>query len=133
MKVRLDTEAIKTISLFQNVTGSHIIDCINDEELYFVVAEGEYGAVIGKNGNKIKNAERIFRKQIVIFEYSPILERFIKNMIPETTNIVLKEGEIDVFVKPVDRARVIGKAGKKIKIINRLLKRLHDVDNLKVK
>ncbi len=133
MKVKLDTETIKTIDLFQSVTGSHVLDCISECELYFVVKEGEYGSIVGKNGSKIRNAERIFKRQIILFEYSPIMERFIRNMIPEATNIVLKEKEIDVFVKPMDRPKVIGKAGKRIKIINRFLKRLHDVENLKIK
>lgn len=133
MKVTLNTETIKTINLFQNLTGSHVLDCINNEEMYFVVAEGEYGLVVGKNGSKIRNAERVFKKAIIIFEYSSNLEHFIKNIIPEAQEIITKEGEIHVRVKPNDRPKVIGRGGKKIRIINHFLKRLYDVESLKIK
>lgn len=133
MKVRLDTETIKLIDIFQNITGSHILDCIADEELYFVVAQGQYGLAVGKNGRKIRDAERILKKPIRVFEYSKNLEQFVRNMIPEANEIMIKKNEILVKIKQRDRAKVIGKGGRKIKIINRFLKRLHDIDNLKIK
>ena len=65
MKVTLDSKTIQSINIFQNMTHSSIIDCITEaDELYFVVAQGQYGLTIGKNGNKIRNAERVFKKSI---------------------------------------------------------------------
>lgn len=134
MKVQLDTGMIKTIDLFQNLTGSHVLDCMNDSsEIYFVVAENQYGLAVGKNGSKIRNAERVFKKSIRIFEFSSDLEKFIRNMIPEAQEIIIKDNEIQVRVKSSDRAKVIGRGGSKIRIINHFLKRLHEVENLKVK
>jgi len=134
MKVTLDTESIKTINLFQNLTGSHVLDFMSEDgELYFVVSKGEYGLVVGKNGSKIKNAERVFKKPIMIFENAPDMESFVRNIIPEAQDINITGKEISVRVKPSDRPKVIGKGGKKIKIINHFLKRLYDVESLKVK
>lgn len=134
MKVTLDKKVLQYISLFQNLTGSHIIDCIDtEEEIYFIVPEGNYGLVVGKNGTKIKNAERVFKKHIKIFEYSDNLEQFIKNLIPEIENINNQEGVITIKVRQNAKARVIGKGGEKIKLLNEILKRLFNIESLKVK
>ena len=134
MKVKLDTQLIQTISYFQNMTGSSVIDCISErDEIYFVVAKGHYGLSVGKGGIKIKNAEKMLKKNIRIFEYSENAEEFIKNAIPETQEIIMKDDGIEVRIKQQDRAKVIGKAGKNIKILNRFLERLYSLGNLKVK
>src|SRR3989338_8142472 len=92
MKVKLDTQLIQTINYFQNMTGSSIIDCISEsDEIYFVVAKGQYGLSVGRGGSKIRNAEKMLKKNIRIFEYSEKPEEFIKNAIPETQEIIMKE------------------------------------------
>jgi N utilization substance protein A len=134
MKVTFDQDAIQIMNLFQNLTGSSVIDCVSDDdELYFVIAEGKYGFTVGKGGAKIKNAERVFKKMINVIEYSPTLEGFIKNIIPYAQEIEIKDKKVFVKVKPTDRPRIIGKGGKNIRIINKFLQRLFDVEELKVK
>lgn len=134
MKVTFDQKTIQTINLFHNLTGSNVVDCVNEEDcMYFVVAEGQYGLAVGKNGAKVKNAERVFKKAIKVFEYASNVGDFVRNLIPETENIEIKDRLIFARVKPQDRARVIGKAGKNVKIINKFLQRLFDIEELKVK
>ena len=133
MKIELNTETIRLMSLFQDLTGVHVLDCFENEDVYFVVAENEYGLAVGKSGKKIKNAEKVFRKSIKVFEYSSDLEKFIKNMIPQLRELSIKEGKIEVRVAPSDRSKVIGKAGYRIKVIEHFLKRFYDVENFKVK
>ena len=134
MKVTLDQNAIQSISLFQNLTGSSVVDAISEgDEIYFVIAQGQYGSTVGKNGSKIKNAERVFKKNIKVFEYSETLEEFIKNIIPSVQEFSIKEKIVMVKIKPTDKAKVIGKGGKNVKIINKFLQRLFDMEELKVK
>ena len=134
MKVTLDQNMIQSISLFQNLTGSSVIDAIaEDNEIYFVIAHGQYGSTVGKNGSKIKNAERVFKKNIKVLEYSEGAEEFIKNILRDVQEFSLKDKTITVKVKPSDKAKIIGRAGKNIKIINKFLQRLFDIDELKVK
>ena len=134
MKVTLDADTIQSMNFFQNMTGSSVVDCIAEEDgLYFVVAKGQYGLSVGKHGAKIKNAERLFKKSIRVFEYSDNLEEFLKNALPEAQDITVKGKAVEVKVRKSDRAKVIGKAGKNINIIKRFLKRLFDVDDLKIK
>ncbi len=133
MKVTLDQQAIQTISLFQNITGSSVVDSISDDELYFVIAEGQFGMAIGKNGSKIKKAEKVFKKTIRIFEYATSAEGFIKKIVPDVQEIKVSGNEINVKVKPADRSKIIGKGGKNIRIINQFLSRLYGVKEMKVK
>jgi transcription termination/antitermination protein NusA len=133
MKVKLDQQTIQTISLFQNLTGTNVIDSISNDEVYFVVAEGQYGLAIGKNGSKIKNAEKVFKKPIKIFEYAEDVTQFIKNIVPNVQDIKQEGDEITIRVKPSDRSRVIGKSGKNIKIINQFLTHLYGIKEMKVK
>ena len=133
MKVTLDQQAIQTISLFQNITGSSVVDSISDDEIYFVIAEGQFGMAIGKNGSKIKKAEKIFKKPIRIFEYAASAEEFIRKIVPDALEIKKSNEEMNIKVKPTDRSRVIGKGGKNIKIINQFLSRLYGIKEMKVK
>jgi len=133
MKVVLDTEAIRIISLFQSITGANVKDCSEtEEEMYFVVGEGEYGLAVGKDGSKIKRAENIFKKSIKIFEYSPNLEQFVKNLIPEYQDVSIRECSVRVRVKTGERAKVIGKGGIRVKVLQSFLERLHGVTDFKV-
>lgn len=134
MKVTLDQNTIQMISIFHNLTGTNVVDCLNEEDcIYFVVAEGQYGLAVGKAGAKIKNAERVFKKAIKVFEHSQDLEKFLHNLIPEIESMEMRNKVIFVKVSSSDRARTIGKAGKNVKVINKLLSRLFDVEELKVK
>ncbi len=133
MNVQFDMATIKLIGLFQEVTGAHVKDTLEtDAEVYFVVAEGEYGLAIGKGGAKIKSTERAIKKPIKIFEYSPDLETFVRNMIPEAQHISIMDGDVRVKIGASDRARVIGKGGARAKSIGKFLERLHDVKSFKV-
>lgn len=134
MKVTLDSKSIQHMNLFNSLTNSSVIDFIDDEgDLYFVVGEGQYGLAVGKNGVKIKKAERIFKKSIKVFEYSPDLEKFISNLVPEAQDIEIHDKEIIVKIKPADRPRVIGRGGKNVRVMKLFLERLFDIENFKVK
>jgi N utilization substance protein A len=133
MKVTFDTETIKTISLFQNLTGAHVKDIQDSPDiLYIVVAEGEYGLAVGKDGQTIKKAEGVFKKPIKVFEYTPDAEQFVRNMIPEAQQISVVEKTIRVRIPAQARAHVLGKGGSRVKIMGAFLQRLHDIESFKV-
>jgi N utilization substance protein A len=71
--IKLDTEKIQHISLFETMTHSYVKDCIMDKKknrIIFVVTEGGAGKAIGKKGYNIKNLERILNKKVEVIEYS---------------------------------------------------------------
>ena len=121
MVVTFDTDTIRLITLFENLTGAPVKDCIIEENIiYFVVDSGKMGVAIGKNGNVIKNAEEVIGKMIKVFEYSDDLCGFVKNLIPQCTEIKVKNEDdkivVEVRVEKNDRAVIIGRDGRRVEI-----------------
>ena len=60
--IKLTTDQIRLMSLFQNVTKATARDCVEDEiqdKIIFVVQEGKMGLAIGKGGSNIKISKKI--------------------------------------------------------------------------
>jgi len=138
MPVTFNTDTIRLITLFENITGAPVKDCLVDENiLYLVIGEGKVGIAIGKNGNSVKHAENIIGKTIKLFEYSSDLEKFVKNLIPQANEVKTdkKEGKIivEIRVEKKDRALVIGRDSKNLKLFKEILHRNHKIDELIVR
>lgn len=139
MTVTFNTDSIRLITLFENLTGTVVKDCVVDaanNTVYFVIAEGKIGIAIGKGGGSVKNAERLIKKNIKIFEFSGDLNCFIKNLIPQASEIRIKNGEkisVEVRVDKKDKAIVIGRDGKNLKVYKNLLNRSHGVNDLVIR
>ncbi len=131
------TETMRLLTLFENITNVPVRDCFLDNGVvYYIVEENKARLAIGKDGVSIKNAERIIGKKIKIYEYSPDLEKFVKNLIPQTKEIkIIKNDEniVQIKVSKNDKGFVIGRGGEKIKIYKEILKRIHNVVDLQVK
>jgi N utilization substance protein A len=77
----LDTDTIRLITYFENITGTSVKDCIvYEKNIYFLIDEGKMSAAIGKNGSSVKYAEKALKKTIKLFEFSKDLNAFVKNM-----------------------------------------------------
>ncbi|MCD6226268.1 MAG: NusA-like transcription termination signal-binding factor [Candidatus Aenigmarchaeota archaeon] len=131
------TETMRLLTLFENITNVPVRDCFLDNGVvYYIVEENKARLAIGKDGVSIKNAEKIIGKKIKIYEYSPDLEKFVKNLIPQTKEIkIIKNDEniVQIKVSKNDKGFVIGRGGEKIKIYKEILKRIHNVVDLQVK
>jgi N utilization substance protein A len=138
MSIKFDTDTIRSINLFEEVTGVEVMDAITqDDKAFFVVEEGKVGLAIGKGGETIKKVQRNLNKDVKVYEYSDSLKEFVENLVPADVNSVRydRSGENKVVKIGVDRndwSRVVGKDGKNIDIIKRFLKREFDVDDVKV-
>lgn len=135
MTMKFDTETIRLMILFENLTGAAVKDCIVDEDtICFVIEEGKLGIAIGKNGNSVKNAENMINKTIKLFEFSSDLSTFVKNIIPKATSVTINnDGDkviIEIKVERNDRPLVIGRDGKNLKMFKELLKRSYNVSDL---
>jgi NusA-like KH domain protein len=127
-----DNDIIKIINAFENMTGSHVRDCINSESVYFLVNPGNVAIAIGKNGQTVKSAERSIRKTIKIYEWAENPEQFIKNLVPSAQKIDISGVKATISVSNKDRGAVIGKSGSNIKIIRELLERNSPIRELKI-
>jgi len=140
MPITLDTETIRLITLFENLTGAGVRDCLVDYEngvVYFVIDEGEVGKAIGKNGSTVKNTEKLIKKDVKIFEFSENIEKFTRNLIPQITSLKLKTEDgrnvVEVRVGKRYKATVIGRDGKNLKVYKELLQRNHDIRKITVR
>jgi len=140
MTLKFDTETIRLMTLFENITGAPVKDCIVDNDtngVYFVIDEGMVGVAIGKNGNSVKNAEEMIGKKIKLFEFSKELSKFIKNLIPQANSvkIINESGKtiVEIKVEKKNKAMVIGRDGKNLKLFKELLQRCHNVNELIVR
>jgi len=82
--IKLTTDQIKLMSLFQNVTGAIARDCIEDEKLdrvIFVVNPDKMGLAIGKGGSTIRNLQNVVKRNVELVEYSDNPAEFLKNML----------------------------------------------------
>lgn len=137
MTITFNTETIRLLTLFENMTNVSVRDCfVNNNVVHYVVEEGKIGLAIGKNGNLIKKAENLLEKRIKVYEYSSDPVKFIKNLIPQSKEVLIREGVrplAEIRVDKRERGNVIGRGGKRIKVYREILKRVHNIADLRVK
>ncbi|MCW1308947.1 MAG: NusA-like transcription termination signal-binding factor [Candidatus Nanoarchaeia archaeon] len=81
MKIKLNSEVMRYITLLETLTGATIKDClIEDNKLIFVVNEGEAGIAIGKDGKNVRKVSEITGKEVEVMEFSPDPKIFVRNI-----------------------------------------------------
>lgn len=134
-KIIFDADTMKIISLFQSMTSAGVKDCIqNDDELIFIVNEGDIGKAIGKNAVNIKRLSYLMKRKIKIVEYSSDLKSFVANFImPFKAEISEEEGTITL--KTTDsRAKgiLIGRGGQNLRQLENNIKRHFQIKEIRV-
>lgn len=136
--VTYDTDMLRAINIFENVTGVDARECIiKDDEAYFVVPEGKAGMAIGKGGKVVQKVQKKLNKEIKVYEYSDNIGKFLNNIVPaDIRGVDIEENgeekEVEISVSRENKGRVVGKNGNKIDSIREILKRTHNVDEVKV-
>jgi len=137
VSLKLDTECIRYIALFENLTGTAPRDCmVMDDQVVFVIKPGEMGLAIGKNGEHVNRVKKALSKHVEIVEYAEKPEEFLVNafrpVVPRKINITRKEDKTTAYVEvPVlEKGLAIGKNGRNIKKIRNLAKRHHNIDHV---
>ena len=137
MTIVFDTETIRIITLFENITNANVKDCIiRDDVVYVLVDEGDLKKVLGQRGMLIKMIERILGKRVKVFEYSRDVVEFIEKAIPRVISLKVRNENgkktIEIRVDRSVRGLVIGRNRRNLKIYKELLERHYGVDELKV-
>lgn len=137
MMMKLDTDSIKIINFFEKYTKVHAKDCIIEPaNVIFIVEEGKAGKAIGKKGLTISELEKKLNKKIRIFEWSDNLEKFVTNLAPQAKSVKLEDVKgknvLTVSVDAGKRGLLIGKGGTNINRIKSILRRYHNIDEIKL-
>ena len=140
--VKLSQTEMQYITIFQGIVNVTIKDCILDEEdnkVVFVVSEGQAGLAIGKRGINIKKLQELIAKEAAVIEHSSDLAKFIRNcflpiVIKEISFLERKNGKTaTIEVDNKDKGRAIGRNGKNINKIKRLVLRQFDLADVMIK
>ncbi len=138
--IKLSTDQMRLMSLFQNVTGATARDCVEDEKqnrVIFVVNEGKMGLAIGKGGSHIKNLQNIVKRNVEIVEYSDDPIKFLKNILNSKLVSEVKINKRDdgtlqaiVIVDPKKKGIVVGREGRNAEKARLLAKRYFEISSV---
>ena len=140
--IKLTTDQMRLMSLFQNITKATARDCVEDEKLdrlIFVVNEGKMGLAIGKGGSHIKTLQSKINRNVELVEYSDDPERFLKNVLNEKyiTEIKISERldgtfQAIVTVDPAKKGVVVGREGRNAEKARLLARRYFQITNVMI-
>ncbi len=138
-EVTFDEQTIKYVALFQDLTRTTVVDCVDAQDrLIFVVKEGDIGKAIGKKGENVAKLKRLFNKDIHVVEFSNDPQTFVANVFRnyDVKGVQLEQrGDITHATVTVDAAkkgRAIGKAGRNLRVSRDLIARHHPIQSVSV-
>ena len=133
--IKLTSQEIKFITLFEKMTRSTVKDCIiNENELTFVIKEGDMGLAIGKKGTIINKIKKEMGKEIHVYEHSEDPKKFITNLFfpVKIERVEIENKQANVYIDAKHKKRAIGKGGKKINTVKQLTARHYPIEDVKI-
>ncbi len=139
-EIKLTSDQLRLMSLFQNVTGATARDCIEDEKqnrVIFVVNSGKMGLAIGKGGSHIKTLQNLVKKNVELVEFDEDPAKFLRNMLNSklVSEVKLNERadgskQAIVMVDPRKKGIVVGREGRNAEKARLLAKRYFGITSV---
>jgi N utilization substance protein A len=141
-EIKLSSDQLGLISIFQNMSGAMVRDCIVDDKagrLIFVVNNGQMGLAIGKKGMTIQNIERVIKKPVEVVEWSDDPTVMIRNALdPRAIQEVRLTDKLDgsksmsVIVDPRRKGAVLGRGGRNAEKVRLIAKKYFNITNVHI-
>lgn len=127
MKTVYNTENIKLIGMFNNITKANVKELLFiNEEPVFIINQGELGKALGKNKSNLFRIENLLKKKIKIVEYSESSLQFLLNLLFPIKVADLKEEDNIIFITPKDtktRGFIIGRNAQNLRLYESIMKK----------
>lgn len=138
--IKLTSEQMRLMSLFQKVTKSTARDCVDDEKkdrIIFVVGSGKMGLAIGRGGVNIKSLQNMIKRNVELVEFHDEPEKFLKNLLNNklVTDVEIVDApdgtrQAKVTVDPGKKGIVVGREGRNAEKARLLAKRYFDISSV---
>jgi transcription termination/antitermination protein NusA len=139
-KIKLTSDELRLISLFQSITGASARDCVVDDKVdrvIFIVNKGQMGLAIGKGGTTIRQLQNVVGKKVELVEYADDPSEFIRNILnSDMINEVRINDKVDgtrqaiVIVDAKKKGVVVGREGRNAEKARLLSKRYFQISNV---
>jgi N utilization substance protein A len=135
-KIVLTAQTIQTITLFEQLTGAHVKDCVpSDDRLIFIVHDGEIAKAIGKGGQHVRTLERKLKKKIKVVEFHTDVLQFVKNVVAPLKLNEIKMEDTTVYLTAKDlktRGLLIGRGASNLRTFEAIVQRYFPIKELRV-
>ena len=139
-KIKLTSDELRLMSLFQSITSVTARDCVVDDKMdrvIFIVNKGQMGLAIGKGGATIRQLQNVVARKVELVEYSDDASDFVRNILnPQMVNDVKMTVRTDgskqavVLVDAKRKGVVVGKEGRNAEKARLLAKRYFQISNV---
>ncbi|MBW6462447.1 MAG: NusA-like transcription termination signal-binding factor [DPANN group archaeon] len=134
----LDTQTIRDILQFEQLSKCNVVDSIFDEDiLYLLVRTKNIYDIIGKDGENIKRLSAKVGKTLKVSLYSNDLNQFLSNVFQRKVKrfeVYEEDGvkKIRLYVPLKDKRFIVGQKGNNIKIMGEFLKRQFHITKIDI-
>ena len=138
-KIRLTSDEMRYIALFESITGATANDCVIDDDndrIIFVTKKGDMGLAIGKGGKNINTLRKMVGRYVEVVEHGDTVDDLIRNSLAPARIREIRITEkpekkiVVIEVESRDKALAIGKNGRTIDKTRMLAKRYFQIDNV---
>ena len=138
-KIRLTSDEMRYIALFESITGATANDCVIDDDndrIIFVTKKGDMGLAIGKGGKNINTLRKMVGRYVEVVEHGDTADELIRNSLAPARIREIRITEkpekkiVVIEVESRDKALAIGKNGRTIDRTRMLAKRYFRIDNV---
>ena len=141
-EIKLTSDQLSMLSMIQGMTGATARDCVIDEKanrVIFVVAKGQMGLAIGKEGAAVKKIERAVRRPVEVVEWADDIEGLVRNALgTKYVQEVRVEEKLDgtkSVIVVVDRRKkgaVLGMGGRNAEKVRLLVRRYFEIGTVQI-
>ena len=141
-EIKLTSDQLSMLSMIQGMTGATARDCVIDEKanrVILVVAKGQMGLAIGKEGTAVKKIERAVGRPVEVVEWADDIEGLVRNALgAKYVREVRVEERLDgtksviVVVDHRKKGAVLGMGGRNAEKVRLLARRYFEIGNVQI-